>query len=232
MSSDAIVNICLWLNVPWEYRSRLQGVASTYRIATSVWCKNISKCNGDNKITLLSSMILWLWRLSIRFQWFNNFILGSPVEFLSAFSGLAHYPLDDALIILKVESQNKCYGLSAWTLMELVSGESCFTEWWWLNIRDDVIKWKHFPRYWSFVRGIHWWIPLTNASDAELWCFLVCAWIKAGQTIRTPLIWEAIALIMASLWWVQVMVWCCQATSHCPGYCWPRSMSPCGDVTN
>ena len=26
---------------------------------------------------------------------------------------------------------------------------------------DDVIKWKHFPRYWPFVRG-----------DAELWCFL------------------------------------------------------------
>ena len=21
---------------------------------------------------------------------------------------------------------------------------------------DDVIKWKHFPRYWSFVWGIHW----------------------------------------------------------------------------
>ena len=21
-------------------------------------------------------------------------------------------------------------------------------------IYDDVIKWKHFPRYWSFVRGI------------------------------------------------------------------------------
>ena len=20
---------------------------------------------------------------------------------------------------------------------------------------DDVIKWKHFPRYWFFVRGIH-----------------------------------------------------------------------------
>ena len=39
---------------------------------------------------------------------------------------------------------------------------------------DDVIKWKHFPRYWSFVRGIHRsrWIPRTKASDAELWCFL------------------------------------------------------------
>ena len=23
------------------------------------------------------------------------------------------------------------------------------------NMHDDVIKWKHFPRYWPFVRGIH-----------------------------------------------------------------------------
>ena len=39
---------------------------------------------------------------------------------------------------------------------------------------DDVIKWKHFPRYWPFVRGIHRsrWIPRTKASDAALWCFL------------------------------------------------------------
>ena len=39
---------------------------------------------------------------------------------------------------------------------------------------DDVIKWKHFPRYWPFVRGIHrsLWIPRTKASDMELWCFL------------------------------------------------------------
>ena len=42
------------------------------------------------------------------------------------------------------------------------------------RIHNDVIKWKHFPRYWSFVRGIHWsrWIPRTKTSDAELWCFL------------------------------------------------------------
>ena len=24
-----------------------------------------------------------------------------------------------------------------------------------LPLHDDVIKWKHFPRYWPFVRGIH-----------------------------------------------------------------------------
>ena len=37
---------------------------------------------------------------------------------------------------------------------------------------SDVIQLKHFPRYWSFVRGIYQWIPGTKASDAELWCFL------------------------------------------------------------
>ena len=42
------------------------------------------------------------------------------------------------------------------------------------SVHDDVIKWKHFPRNWPFVRGIHRsrWIPHTKASDAELWCFL------------------------------------------------------------
>ena len=39
---------------------------------------------------------------------------------------------------------------------------------------NDVIKWKHFPRYWPFVQGIHQfighqWIPRTKVSDAELW---------------------------------------------------------------
>ena len=31
---------------------------------------------------------------------------------------------------------------------------------------EDVIKWKHFPRYCPLVRGIHrsWWIPRTKAS--------------------------------------------------------------------
>ena len=23
------------------------------------------------------------------------------------------------------------------------------------TLYDDIIKWKHFPRYWPFVRGIH-----------------------------------------------------------------------------
>ena len=39
---------------------------------------------------------------------------------------------------------------------------------------DDVIKWKHFPRYWPFVRGVH----RSPASDMEL-CFRWSApWIN------------------------------------------------------
>ena len=39
------------------------------------------------------------------------------------------------------------------------------------KIHDDVMIWKHFPRNWPFVRGIHQW-PVnscTKASDAEAW---------------------------------------------------------------
>ena len=47
---------------------------------------------------------------------------------------------------------------------------------------DDVIKWKHFPRYWPFVWGIHRWIPLTKASDSGLWCFsLIFAWTNGWK---------------------------------------------------
>ena len=32
--------------------------------------------------------------------------------------------------------------------------------------RDDVIKWKHFPRYWPFVRGIHRW-PVNSPHKGQ-----------------------------------------------------------------
>ena len=33
---------------------------------------------------------------------------------------------------------------------------------------DDVIQWKHFPRYWPFVRGIHW--SPVNSHQKDHWC--------------------------------------------------------------
>ena len=60
---------------------------------------------------------------------------------------------------------------------------------------DDVIKWKHFPRYWPFVRGIHGHrgSPRTKASDAELCLFsMICAcrngwvYISGHRWFETP----------------------------------------------
>ena len=42
---------------------------------------------------------------------------------------------------------------------------------------DNVIKWKHFPRCWPFVREFtsHRWLPLKKASDAALYIiFIFC----------------------------------------------------------
>ena len=48
---------------------------------------------------------------------------------------------------------------------------------------DDVIRWKHFPRHWPLCGEFagHRRIPLTKASDAELWCFL---WSELEQTVE------------------------------------------------
>ena len=53
---------------------------------------------------------------------------------------------------------------------------------------------------WGGTAG-HRWIPFTKPSDAELWCFLWSALEQTPeQTLETPVIWDAVVLIMASLW--------------------------------
>ena len=61
-------------------------------------------------------------------------------------------------------------------------------------IHDDVIKWKRFPRNWSFVRGIHQ-SPVNSPHKGQwrgaLMFTLICVWIngcvnnrKAGDLRR------------------------------------------------
>ena len=49
------------------------------------------------------------------------------------------------------------------------------------NKHDDVIKWKHYPRYWPFVRGIHR-VPVNSPLQGQwcgaLMCFLSAFWIN------------------------------------------------------
>ena len=43
----------------------------------------------------------------------------------------------------------------------------------------------------------HRWIPLKKACDAELWCFLWSApEHTAEQTLESPVIWDAIAIVI------------------------------------
>ena len=41
---------------------------------------------------------------------------------------------------------------------------------------DDVIKWNHFPLYWTFVKGIHRWHK--GQRRGALMFFFICAWIN------------------------------------------------------
>ena len=86
----------------------------------------------------------------------------------------------------------------AWVLLWVHLSESCYVS---QNSRlysnpqadripmvhDDVIKWKHFLRYWPFVRGIHRWpvnSPLKGQWREALMFSLICAWINVWVNNR------------------------------------------------
>ena len=52
---------------------------------------------------------------------------------------------------------------------------------------DDIIKWKHFPRYWPFVRGIHR-SPVNSPHKGQwhgaLMFSLICFWINGWVNNR------------------------------------------------
>ena len=72
-------------------------------------------------------------------------------------------------------------------------------------IHDDVIKWKHFPRYWPFVRGIHR-SPVNSPHKGQwrgaLMFSLICVWInswvingKAGDLRRYRVHYDVTVMI-------------------------------------
>ena len=72
---------------------------------------------------------------------------------------------------------------------------------------DDVIKWKQFPRYWPFVRGIHR-SPVNSPHKGQwrgaLMCSLICPrindWVntrEAGDLRRHPAHCDVILMCIA-----------------------------------
>ena len=76
-------------------------------------------------------------------------------------------------------------------------------------MHDDVIKWKYFPRYWPFVRGIHW-QPMNSPHKGQwrgaLMYFLSCAcvngWMNNGEAggLRRHRIHYDVTVMMRALW--------------------------------
>ena len=68
---------------------------------------------------------------------------------------------------------------------QLLGAEQAIT-WSWITY-DDVIKWKHFPRYWPIVRGIHR-SPLISPHKVQwrgaLTFSFICVWINGGVNNR------------------------------------------------
>ena len=55
------------------------------------------------------------------------------------------------------------------------------------QLTDDVIKWRHFPRHWPFVRGIHRW-PVDSPHEGH-WhrtsmFSLICSWTNRWTNRR------------------------------------------------
>ena len=70
------------------------------------------------------------------------------------------------------------------------------------QLHDDVTKWKYFPRYWPFVRGMHR-SPVNSPHKCQwrgaLMFSLICVWINDRVNNHEAGVWDAIASIMASL---------------------------------
>ena len=55
--------------------------------------------------------------------------------------------------------------------------------WWYVRFHEDVIKWKHFPRYCSFVRIIHRSLHKGQWRGALMFS-LICVWINGWENNR------------------------------------------------
>ena len=86
-----------------------------------------------------------------------------------------------------------------WWAVEIErTGSSCHNKAQFHQCHDDVIKWRHFPRYWPFVRGIHRSTvnppppppppapthPPKDQWRGALWFSLICAWTNAWANNR------------------------------------------------
>ena len=109
----------------------------------------------------------------------------------------AHY---DVIVMFKYAGASTIMLLRSRTCLLIAAGVISITCV--LLYHDDVIKWKHFPRYWSFLRGIHR-SPVNSPHKGQwrgaMMLPLICVLNKRlRKKIVRLMIWDTIAPIMTS----------------------------------
>ena len=74
----------------------------------------------------------------------------------------------------------------------------------WMLHHDDVIKWKHFPRYWPFVHKGQW----CGALMFSMICVWINGWVnncEAGDLRRYRVHYDVIVMVPISVtsWWAR-----------------------------
>ena len=94
-------------------------------------------------------------------------------HFCPCYDSIAIVLCANFVAITLLETNLNCDGTSVDEMVSLLHG--------------DVIKWKHFQRYWPFVRGIHWG-PVNSPHKGQwreaLMLSLICAWIDGSVNNR------------------------------------------------
>ena len=99
---------------------------------------------------------------------------------------------------------------------------------------DDVIKWKHFPRYWPFVRGIYRSHKGQWRGAFMFWIMFsfICAWIngwvnnrEAGDLRRHRVHYDVtvMMIVLVALQDLSHKIWpklCCVFVWYIATFCW------------
>ena len=173
-----------------------------------MWCCDI---NLWAILQRASKLLFCITSLKI-IEWWNQCHI-----FLAAMSQTLAKEAPDILVIAHVKVYPSGCILDVWRFLFIFrwvntnskhSSKSCAPKrhvlWWhhqMIHTYDDIIKCKHFSRYWPFVRVMHW-SPVNSPHDDQwhgaLKFSLICAWRNRSAS-NAPVIWDAIVLIMTSL---------------------------------
>ena len=162
-----------------------------------VWCcqpsgHNLNQCWPDQWCHMVT-----------RFQWLSLIRIKITGNLWTAKDRSHSWALLRAIMGIEKQELSRCQLCRRWWHRKLPSSI--------VTTHDDVISWKHFPRYWPFVRGINR-SPVKSPHKGQrrgaLIFSFICAWIngwvnnrEAGDLRRHRAHYDVIVMLRCHQWW-------------------------------